>query len=134
VRPLSPDGSKLFAVNTPDNGLAIFESTPGGLSLAAEIPVGLRPVAVAVRDAGGRNLEAWVVNHLSGSVSIVAIDGATPALSRVTRTLLVGDEPRDILFGGTGDSFAFITTAPRGQHDIVPDASLRTEGVPRALV
>ncbi len=33
VRPLalSPDGSRLFAVNTPDNRLAIFDVTAGGL-------------------------------------------------------------------------------------------------------
>ncbi len=34
----------------------------------------------------------------------------------VTRTLLVGDEPRDIVFAGTGGNRAFITTAHRGQH------------------
>ena len=43
--------------------------------------------------------EIWVVNHLSDSVSIVDI-GTTPP--RVTRTLLVGDEPRDIVFAGAG--------------------------------
>ena len=33
VRPLtlSPNGSKLFATNTPDNRLEIFSVTPGGL-------------------------------------------------------------------------------------------------------
>ena len=36
---------------------------------------------------------------------------------QVVRTLLVGDEPRDIQFAGTGDiDRAFITTAHRGQH------------------
>ena len=81
VRPLalSPDGGRLFAVNTPDNHLAIFNVTTGGLVLAGEVQVGLRPVAVAVRDTGGGALEAWVVNHLSDSVSIVAIDGTNPA-------------------------------------------------------
>ena len=55
VRPLalSPDGTRLFAVNTPDNRLAIFDVTPEGLSLAAEIPVGMRPVASrSARDTG----------------------------------------------------------------------------------
>jgi hypothetical protein len=35
---------------------------------------------------------------------------------RVVRTLLVGDEPRDIVFGGAGKNRAFITTAHRGQN------------------
>ena len=134
VRPLalSPDASQLFAVNTPDNRLAIFDVDQGGLTLAAEVPVGLRRVAVAVRDAGGGALEAWVINHLSDSLSIIAIDPVDPAKSRVTKTLIVGDEPRDIVFAGAG--FAFITTARRGQHGTVPPAGLSTPGVPRPRV
>ena len=111
VRPivLSPDGSQLFAVNTPDNALEIFDVTPGGLVFAASVPVGMEPVAVAARNDD----EVWVVNHLSDSISIVDLSGAVPF---VTRTLLVGDEPRDIVFAGPGGNRAFITTAHRGQH------------------
>jgi DNA-binding beta-propeller fold protein YncE len=136
VRPLalSPDGSQVFAVNTPDNRLAIFDVTPTGLVPAAEVPVGLRPVAVAVRQTGGGTLEAWVVNHLSDSVSIVEVDSGDVALSHVTKTLIVGDEPRDIVFGGSSGEYAFITTARRGQHDQVPSADLGVEGTPRALL
>jgi len=87
VRPiaLSPDGTRLFAVNTPNGALEIFTITPAGLSLQGRVPVGMEPVAVAARD----NNEVWVVNHLSDSVSVVSLIG-TP---HVTRTLLVGDEP-----------------------------------------
>lgn len=136
VRPLalSPDATQLYAVNTPDNRLAIFDVTDFGLTLAAEIPVGLRPVAVAVRDAGGGATEVWVVNHLSDSVSIVAIDSADASLSHVAKTLIVGDAPSDIVFGGTTGEFAFITTARRGQHDTVPAADFATAGTARALV
>src|SRR5579885_1495900 len=51
VRPiaLSPDGTKLFAVDTPNNTLEIFSITAGGLAFAARVPVGLEPVAVAAR-------------------------------------------------------------------------------------
>jgi DNA-binding beta-propeller fold protein YncE len=137
VRPLalSPDGSKLFVVNTPNNTLVIYNITPrGGLFKQAEVSVGLEPVAVAMRHSG----EVWVVNHLSDSVSIVSLSG-TP---RVTRTLLVGDEPRDIVFAGSSRR-AFITTAHRGQHRTdasladVPgagDPQFSTEGVGRADV
>src|SRR6266481_1589365 len=67
VRPLalSPDGSRLFAVNTPDDRLEIYGVGAGSLTLQAEVPVGLEPVAVAARS----NTEVWVVNHLSDSVS-----------------------------------------------------------------
>jgi len=131
VRPLalSPSGNQLFAVNTPDNRLEVFDVDPGGaLTPAASIPVGLEPVAVAARTDG----EVWVVNHLSDSVSIVDV-AATPP--RVIRTLLVGDEPRDIVFAGPGGARAFITTARRGQSlpESVP-ALLSTPSVPRALV
>src|SRR4029453_17064794 len=112
VRPLamSADGSRLFAVNTPNNALEIFSiSAAGGLTLQTRVPVGLEPVAVAVRDAS----EVWVVNHLSDSVSVVSLS-STP---HVTRTILVGDEPRDIVFAGT-NNYAFITTAHRGQQRV----------------
>src|SRR5262249_3552720 len=97
VRPLamSPDGTRLFATNTPYHRLEIFTVSAGGLSHTGSVPVGLEPVAVAARS----NTEVWVVNHLSDSISIVDV-GASPP--RVTRTLLVGDEPRDIVFAGSG--------------------------------
>src|SRR5262245_6494356 len=136
VRPiaLSPNGARLFAVNTPDNTLEIFGITSGGITLQARVPVGLEPVAVAARD----DSEVWVVNHLSDSVSVVSLVG-TP---RVVRTLLVGDEPRDVVFAGS-PARAFITTAHRGQQRTnssiadVPgagDPQLTTPGVGRADV
>src|SRR5215472_12843004 len=128
VRPLamSPDGTKLFATNTPDNRLEIFTVSAGGLDHTGSVPVGLEPVAVAARS----NTEVWVVNHLSDSISIVDV-GASPP--RVTRTLLVGDEPRDIVFAGPGGNRAFITAAHRGQNR-PGDPQLTTQGVGRADV
>jgi YVTN family beta-propeller protein len=130
VRPLasSPDGTRLFAVNTPDDSLEMFDvsSADGALIDAGSVPVGLEPVAVAARS----NTEVWVVNHLSDSVSVVDV-GATPP--RVVRTLLVGDEPRDIVFAGTGGTRAFITTAHRGQNR-PGDPQLTTPGIGRADV
>ncbi len=136
VRPLalSPDGSHLFAVNAPDGRLAIFAVTDAGLTLEAEVQVGLEPVTVVARS----NDEVWVVNHLSDSVSIVDVP-----TRRVVRTLLVGDEPRDLVFAGPGRGRAFITTAHRGQHRTDPslatvpgsgDPQLTTPGVGRADV
>ncbi|HWO23800.1 MAG TPA: beta-propeller fold lactonase family protein, partial [Kofleriaceae bacterium] len=130
VRPLalSPDKQLLFAVNTPDNRLEVFRVQTDQLVRIASIPVGLEPVAVAARS----DREVWVVNHLSDSVSIVELDeGCTTG--RVVRTLLVGDEPRDIVFAGPAKKRAFITTAHRGQN-IPFDPQLTTPGVGRADV
>ncbi|HEX2691920.1 MAG TPA: beta-propeller fold lactonase family protein [Kofleriaceae bacterium] len=129
VRPLalSPDKQHLFAVNTPDNRLEIFRIKPNRLIHTASIPVGLEPVAVAART----DHEVWVVNHLSDSVSVVELDD--DAAGHVERTLLVGDEPRDIVFAGPGRRRAFITTAHRGQN-IPFDPQLTTPGVGRADV
>jgi DNA-binding beta-propeller fold protein YncE len=132
VRPLalSPDRRHLFAVNTPDNRLEIFSIHGEGLVHTGSIPVGLEPVAVAART----NHEVWVVNHLSDSVSVVALEDHGDDLNgQVERTLLVGDEPRDIVFAGPGGKRAFITTAHRGQN-IPFDPQLTTPGVGRADV
>jgi len=144
VRPLalSANGGFLYAANTPDNRLEIFSTSAAGgrlrprqardnaLTAVASVPVGLEPIAVAVRSA----TEVWVVNHLSDSVSIVDISDLSTA--RVVRTLLVGDEPRDIVFAGPNRSRAFITTAHRGQRlaDLGRDPQLTTAGVGRADV
>jgi YVTN family beta-propeller protein len=136
VRPIamSPDGNTLFAVNTPNGTLEVFSLASGLPVFETQVPVGLEPVAVAART----NTEVWVTNLLSDSVSIVSLAG-TP---HVTATLLVGDEPRDIVFAGSPQR-AFITTAHRGQQRTdssianVPgagDPQLTTPGVPRADV
>ena len=136
VRPLamSPDRHTLFAVNTPNGTLEVFRIETGRLEHTAQIPVGMEPVAVAARSDN----EVWVVNHLSDSISIVSLAG-TP---HVVRTLLTGDEPRDIVFAGRNGR-AFITTAHRGQQRTDPsiahvpgagDPQLTTPGIPRADV
>ncbi len=127
VRPLSlsADGSNLLAVNTPDNRLEVFAITNNTLAHTHSVPVGMEPVAVAVSGD-----QAWVVNHLSDSVSVVSFAHSPP---RVIRTLLLGDEPRDIVFAGPEFSRAFITTAHRGQNH-PRDARLNTAAIGRADV
>ena len=147
VRPIamSPNGRTLFATNTPNGTLEVFDLASGmpaarygvisGIpAFRYRVAVGLEPVALAARS----DTEVWVVNHLSDSVSIISLIG-TP---HVIRTLLVGDEPRDIVFAGT-PARAFITTAHRGQQRVDPsianvpgagDPQMTTGGVPRADV
>lgn len=107
TRPMTKVGNRLFVVNPQDNHVDIFTvAQDGTLETSSSIGVGLEPIAIAKRNDD----EIWVVNHLSDSVSILDIS-VTPI--RVKRTLLVGDEPRDIVFA---KNKAFITTAHRGQH------------------
>lgn len=117
-------------MNTPDNRIEIFDVSNNTPQPLGSILVGLEPVALALRNDN----ELWVVNHLSDSVSIIDLS-AQPA--RITKTLLVGDEPRDIVFAGgsnaNSNQFAFITAAHRGQNAPF-DPQLQTEGVGRADV
>ena len=128
---LSSDNSRLYAVNTPDNRLEVFRPGRWGLVHLQSVSVGLEPVAVAIRNES----EVWVVNHLSDSVSIVDVSVDPP---RVTQTLLVGDEPRDIVFAGNSRGRAFITTAHRGQNSPYTDPDnpmeFLTEGIGRSDV
>jgi len=129
VRPiaLSPDGQRVFLVDRPGGRLEIFDLSTGFAVPQASVPVGLEPVAVAARN----NDEVWVVNHMSDSVSVVDVSVTPP---RVVRTLLVGDEPRDIVFAGPGGNRSFITTAHRGQNSPYPDGQYDLPGIGRADV
>ena len=53
VRPLalSADGRQLYACNIPDNRLEIYDVGSNGVSYRSSVPVGMEPVAVAVRNA-----------------------------------------------------------------------------------
>jgi YVTN family beta-propeller protein len=103
---ITPDGTRLLAVNSPANTLSVFQLTGAVPVLSMEIPVGLEPVSVAARN----NNEAWVANWLSDSVSIVDLSAAN-----VTRTIDVGDEPTDVVFAGTQRETAFICVSGLAQ-------------------
>ncbi|MEY2429384.1 MAG: hypothetical protein QOJ40_2269, partial [Verrucomicrobiota bacterium] len=97
---LSPDGTRLFAVNTPDARLSVFDvSQPSNPRLLAEIPVGIEPVSVNPRN----NDEAWVVNEVSDSISVVSVSNRM-----VMDTLYVKDEPVEVVFAG---SKAFVSAS-----------------------
>ncbi|HEX5044876.1 MAG TPA: hypothetical protein VFV75_18405 [Candidatus Polarisedimenticolaceae bacterium] len=97
---LTPGAGKLLAVNTPDARLEVFTLDGGGnLVPQRSIPVGLEPVTVVART----DSEAWVVNQLSDTVSIVDLD-----LGTTVRTLAVGDEPTDVAFA-SGKAFVAVS-------------------------
>ncbi len=109
---LSPDGTRLFAVNTPDARLSVFDVThPLSPFLIAEIPVGVEPVSVNARN----NDEVWVVNEVSDSVSIVSVSNRI-----VVDTLYVKDEPADVVFAG---GKAFVSTSRNNQIAVFDLAS-----------
>ena len=119
VRPIALDktSQRIYTVNTADNRLEVVEiAVDGSLKSLSSLLVGLEPVSVAIRNSQ----EVWVVNHLSDSISVVDISTDTPF---VKQTLLVGDEPRDIVFAGQNNNRAFITTARRGQRRTAPALS-----------
>src|SRR5262245_30636377 len=89
---LTPDGTRLLAVNTPDDRLEVFDVSGAGVTQLGTVQVGLDPVSVRARSNG----EVWVVNQISDSVSVVDL-----ATMRVRATLDTDDEPADVAFAGT---------------------------------
>jgi len=111
VHPLdiTPDGTKLLAVNTANNDVEIFSISGNNLTLASVVKVGLEPVSVRVFS----NTQAWVVNKISNSVSIVDIKN-----DALIATLQTGPEPADVVFTGTAGS----TTNPARAYVSVAQA------------
>jgi DNA-binding beta-propeller fold protein YncE len=129
---LSADTTRLFAVNTPNNSLLVYDATqPANPFLLAEIPVGVGPVSVNPRTPG----EVWVVNQVSNSISVVSISRGI-----VTDTISTGagTEPMDVVFAGSNQAYV---SCSRNNTIAVFDANTHTSittlpvfgGSPRAL-
>lgn len=103
VHPLdkTPSGTRLLAVNTADNRLEVFDIASGIPYSVGAIPVGLDPISVRARTES----EAWVVNRISDTVSVVDL-----ATMNVIRTIATKDEPSDVVFAGNPQR-AFVTCA-----------------------
>ena len=127
---LSEYENLVFVANTPRNCLEIYSHDQGvgndSLTLVSAIAVGAEPVSVNTRvvDKDGlKAIEAWVVNHISDSISVVEI--ANNQAPQIVSTLRVGDEPRDVVFAGSTER-AFIATAARGVERFQTMEPLRT--------
>ncbi len=100
VHPLElTPGGLLLAVNTADGVLEVFDTSGPTPTPVGAVPVGYDPVSVRARTA----TEAWVVNHISDSVSIVDLTTLS-----VVDTLQTLDEPCDVVFAGTPER-AFVS-------------------------
>jgi YVTN family beta-propeller protein len=122
---LSADGTRLFAVNTANASLSVFNvTTPSSPTLLAQVPVGLGPVSVNTLND---NL-AWVVNQVSNSISVVApVAGSWNNGGIVTSTIYLkvplsggngtsGGEPMDVVFSG---NTAFVSISRANQIAVI---------------
>ncbi|HSJ98542.1 MAG TPA: cytochrome c peroxidase [Myxococcota bacterium] len=127
---LSADGSLLFVADTVAHSVEVFDTA---LRLpVASVPVGVEPVALALRPGGG---ELWVANHVSDSVSVVDVDPASPTRWTVIETIqdldpTTGatrfDEPVGIAFASA--SKAYVALSSRNRIAIVDAASYAVTG------
>lgn len=102
---ITPDGTRLLVLSTPQGRLLVYSLFSDPPQLVGSIPVGLEPVSVRSRTPD----EAWVVNSISDTVSIVNIKTLN-----VRQTLSVGDEPYDVVFAGSPER-AFVSVAALNQ-------------------
>ncbi len=117
VHPLerTPDGTKLLAVNTAEGSLMVFDIAAGVPTLSASLPTGVDPVTVRARS----NNEAWVLNRVSSTVSIVDLQRG-----EVSSTFDVCHEPGDVVFVGTPQKAVISCTRPN--QLMVLEASTRS--------
>jgi DNA-binding beta-propeller fold protein YncE len=131
---ISADGTRLFALNTPNGTLSVFSlATPSSPALIAEIPVGIEPVSVNINPNVAGDNEAWVVNQISNSVSVVSVSQGI-----VTDTIYAKAEPSDVVFAGNGLAFVSVARSnlvnvySASTHALVKSIPLTGEE-PRAL-
>ncbi len=111
---LSPDGLTLLVTNTADARVEIFSLASGTPVWTDSVFTGIDPVSVRFRGNG----EAWVVNHVSDSVSIVDL-----STRRVRATLSTEDEPCDVVFAGS-PLRAFVSCSQANSVQVFDPANL----------
>ena len=100
---LTPSGAILLVVNTSAATLMVFDATGSAPVLLDTIPVGFDPVSVRART----ETEAWVVNHVSDTLSIIDL-----VQGIVTQTVQTADEPADVIFAGSPERAFVSASAP----------------------
>ncbi len=126
VHPLdmTPDGTRLLAVNTADARLEVFDISSGSPVHLVSIPVGVDPVSVRAFS----DTEVWVANHISDSVSIVDLTSMN-----VRATITTKDEPADIVFAGN-PLRAFVTCSQENVIQVFDPGNLAAAPVEVAIL
>lgn len=130
---MTPDGSKLLAVNTAANTLEVFAIEGAGLTHLYSVAVGMDPVSVRARN----NNEVWVANVISDNISIVDLNQEVVIRSLSGQHM---NEPSDIVFAGNPKK-AFVSSAEResifiydlSDLDLAPEEVLLVGEQPRAM-
>ena len=116
---ITPDGTRLLALNPGDHRLEIYavSGTRSSLALRFEgsLFTGLEPVAIALDPADSNR--AYVANQLSDSVTVVDL-----AERVVVGSVDVGDEPHDLAIAG---GYLFVACA-RARIESIPGATSET--------
>jgi YVTN family beta-propeller protein len=100
---------RVFALNTPAGSVSVFNlAQPSNPVLLTEIPVGIEPVSVNINPNVVGNDEAWVVNQISNSVSVISVSKGI-----VTDTIYAKAEPADVVF--TPNGLAWVSIARSNQ-------------------
>jgi len=120
---LSPDGTTLLVANLADARLEIFSLASGTPVWVDSVFTGIDPVSVRFRG----NAEAWVVNHVSDSVSVVDLP-----TRRVRATLATRDEPCDVVFAGA-PLRAFVSCSQASTVEVFDPADLTAAPVSVAI-
>ncbi|MCB1821333.1 MAG: hypothetical protein KDI73_07100 [Candidatus Competibacteraceae bacterium] len=107
----------MLLAHTADNRLEIIKVDSQGLTPAQSVPVGLDPVTVRLRTS----TEAWVVNQISDTISIVDL-----AALNVVATLHTADEPTDVVFAGIPQR-AFVACSQANKVQVFDPENLTQE-------
>lgn len=143
VRPLELAGDVLLVANTPADTVDVIEVA--SRRVVRRIPVGIQPVAVALRPDGR---EAWVANHVSDSVSVIDTDPASPRRFQVVATVqdldpltlaTRFDEPAGIAFADDNKAYVALSSDNRiAVVDVATRRVVKTLAIPaqdpRAIV
>jgi hypothetical protein len=97
----TPDGRRTLRLDSLHGNLEITDVDGPVVTRKTVVKVGMHPVSVRAASNG----EAWIVDPIADSISIVDLDSAT-----VIAALQTAPQPTDVMFSGS-PSRAFVTVA-----------------------
>ncbi|HEY7404878.1 MAG TPA: beta-propeller fold lactonase family protein [Candidatus Angelobacter sp.] len=148
----SPTGPFIFMVGqTSDNLLTFKGANSGAITLSTTASTGHAPSAVTLLSLSSFQMNLFVTNSASNTVSVLALDPTTGAASSTGITATVGSNPMDIALRppvGNGTDLGAIYILNRGSNSIsgfritdtsghlaeVPGSPFATQANPQALL